>query len=113
MHFYTHKALLSSCMDEPHDVRGVVLLCQTPCCKPSRPQAKARMNDVAPSASVMIKCIYKKKKHRSLQWGVHLLPACHCQPAGNCPRKATMKGAAASNARASSDATTNLQNSYF
>ena len=22
MHLYTHKALLSSCMDEPHDVRG-------------------------------------------------------------------------------------------
>jgi len=53
MHLYTHKALLSSCMDEPHDVWGgwlgvVVLLCQTPCCKPSHPQAKARMNDVAP-----------------------------------------------------------------
>lgn len=22
MHLYTHKALLSTCMDEPHDVRG-------------------------------------------------------------------------------------------
>lgn len=54
MHLYTHKALLSSCMDEPHDVRGdsgsgrAAVPNTVQQAVAASPQAKARMNDVAP-----------------------------------------------------------------
>lgn len=67
MHLYTHKALLSSCMDEPHDVRG------SWCCAKHRaasrrkaPPSKSK-NELC--GSVMIKCIKKKKRSTEVYSG--------------------------------------------